>query len=136
MIKVYIDENFAHQLADGLDVFQQHLNHKEKNQFQVLSIKRVFGQGALDEEWIPIAGKERAIVITQDLRIQTTRHQCELYKEYGLGVFFFKPPSNGYSFWEMVEQVIRRWAEIKKKSKAKRPFAFRYKNKGQIEELK
>ncbi|WP_418500391.1 hypothetical protein [Flagellimonas sp.] len=136
MTKIYIDENFAHQLAEGLEIFQQHLNQKEKHQFQVLSIKQVFGQGALDEDWIPVAGREKAIVITQDLRIQTTRHQYQLYKEHGLGVFFFKSPSNGYTFWEMVEQVIKRWTEIKKKSKSKRPFAFRYKNKSQIEELK
>ncbi len=135
MTKIYIDENFAHQLAEGINVFQQHLNLKEKHQFEVLSIKQVFGQGAQDEDWIPIAGKEKAIVITQDLRIQTTKHQYELYKKYGIGVFFFKPPSDGYSFWEMVEQIIKRWSEIKKKSKKKRPFAFRYKNRGKIEEL-
>lgn len=135
MTKIYIDENFAQQLADGLDVFQQHLNQKERFQVQVLSIKKVFGQGALDEDWIPIAGKEKAVVITQDLRIQTTRHQNELYKKHGLGVFFFKPPSTGFSFWEMVEQVIKRWPEIKKKTKSNRPFAFRYKSKGKLEKL-
>ena len=59
MTKIYIDENFAQQLADGLDVFQQHLNQKERFKVQVLSIKKEFGQGALDEEWIPIAGKEK-----------------------------------------------------------------------------
>ena len=135
MTKIYIDENFAQQLADGLDVFQQHLNRKERFQVQVLSIKKEFGQGALDEEWIPIAGKEKAVVITQDLRIQTTKHQNELYKKHGLGVFFFKPPSTGYSFWEMVEQVIKRWPEIKKKTKNNRPFAFRYKSRGKLEKL-
>lgn len=135
MTKIYIDENFAHQLAQGLDIFQQHLNNKEKLQIQVLSIKKEFGQGALDEEWIPIAGEQKAVVITQDLRIQTTRHQNELYKKYGLGVFFFKPPSKGYSFWEMVEQVIKRWPEIKNKTKNNRPFAFRCTSKGKIEKL-
>lgn len=136
MTKIYIDENFAQQLAEGINVFQQHLNLKEKHQFEVLSIKQVFGQGVKDEVWIPIAGKEKAIVITQDLRIQTTKHQYQLYKQFGLGVFFFKPPSSGFSFWEMVEQVIKRWSEIKKKSKKTRPYAYRYKSKGRIEELK
>lgn len=135
MTKIYIDENFAQQLADGLDVFQQHLNQKEKFQVKVLSIKKEFGQGALDEDWIPIAGEEKAIVITQDFRIQTTRHQNELYKKYGLGVFFFKPPSTGFSFWEMVEQVIKRWPEIKKQTMNNRPFAYRYKSKGKLEKL-
>jgi len=31
MTRIYIDENFAPQLANGLDVFQQHLNLKERN---------------------------------------------------------------------------------------------------------
>ena len=135
MSKVYIDENFAHQLAKGLDIFQQHLNQREQLKVQVLSIKEEFGQGVSDEDWIPIVGEQKGVVITQDFRIQTTKHQYELYKQYGLGVFFFKPPSNGYSFWEMVEQVIKRWSEIKKKTKNKRPFAYRVKNKGKIVEL-
>jgi hypothetical protein len=135
MTKIYIDENFAQQLADGLNVFQEHLNHSEKLQFEVLSIKKEFGRGALDEVWIPVIGKEKAVVITQDLRIQTTRHQNELYKQHGLGVFFFKPPSTGYSFWEMVQHVIKNWPEIKTKTKDRRPFAYRYKSKGKLEKL-
>jgi len=135
MTKIYIDENFAPQLANGLNVFQQHLNLKEKSKFEVISLPEKFGRGALDEEWIPKVGAEKGIVITQDLRIQTTRHQYELYKSHELGVFFFKPPSNGYSFWEMVEQVIKRWPEIKKKTRNQRPFAYRCRSKGKFEEL-
>jgi len=125
MTNIYIDENFSYHLAEGLDVFQQHLNSNEKIQIQVLSIKKVFGRGAKDEEWIPVVGQENGIVITQDLRIYTTRHQNELYKKHGLAVFFFKPPSSGYTFWEMVEQLIKRWPEIKKRASEKRPFAYR-----------
>lgn len=135
MTKIYIDENFAPQLAAGLDIFQQHLNQKEKVKFKVLSIKDVFGVGASDEDWIPKVGKEGGIVITQDLRIQTTKHQYELYKKHRLGVFFFKPPSNGYTFWEMLEQLIKRWPELKKKCKTKRPFAFRCTNKSGFKPL-
>lgn len=127
MVKIYIDENFAHQLADGLNVFQSHANNKETPKFEVLSIKNVFGQGAKDEAWIPVLGDEGSIIITQDLHIQTTRHQRDLYHEYGLGVFFFKPPSKGgYTFWQMVQQIVNKWDDIKKKAhKEKRPFAFR-----------
>lgn len=124
MTNIYIDENFAPQLARGFDIFQQHLNLKETSPIKVLSISDVFGRGAKDEDWIPKAGEENAIVITQDLKIFRTRHQNELFKEHGLGVFFFKPPSTGYSFWQMLEQLIKYWPEIKKKMNAKRPFAF------------
>lgn len=135
MTKIYIDENFAPQLAEALNVIQQHLNKTEKFKFEVLGIKAEFGQGALDEDWIKKVGEESGIVITQDLRIQTARHQYELYKQFGLGVFFFKPPSTGYSFWEMLEQLIKRWPEIKKLSRTKPPFAFRCTNKKSFEPL-
>lgn len=127
MTIIYIDENFAPQLAKSLNLIQEHLNLKEKNRYKVISIQDRFGRGVQDEDWIPIAGKEGAIVITQDLRIQTTRHQRDLYIKYGLGVFFIKAPSKkGFSFWEMTMQLIKRWPEIKKlSSKTKRPFAFR-----------
>lgn len=73
MTNIYIDENFSHHLAEGLNVFQKHLNTNEKLQIQVLSIKEIFGKGVKDEVWIPLVGDEKGIVITQDLKIQTTR---------------------------------------------------------------
>lgn len=135
MTNIYIDENFSHHLADGFDIFQQHLNSKEKIQIKILSIKTAFGKGVKDEVWIPLVGKENGIVITQDLKIQTTRHQNELYKKHGLGVFFFKSPSGGYTFWDMVEQLVKRLPEIKKKSADNRPFAYRI-TPNKIERLK
>ena len=135
MTKIYIDENFAPQLAEALNIIQEHLNKTEKLKFEVFAIKKEFGQGALDEDWIKKIGEENGIVITQDLRIQTTRHQYELYKQHGLGVFFFKPLSTGYSFWEMIEQLIKHWPEIKKLSRTKRPFAYRCTNRKPFEPL-
>ena len=124
---IYVDENMPPQLARGLNMLQQPLNLKEREAIEVKSIKDEFGQGTQDEDWIPKAGKENAIVITQDYRIQTDKNQFALYQEHGLGIFFFKPPSkNGFTYWEMVEQVIKRWDEVKKlASKEERPFAFR-----------
>lgn len=136
MTKIYIDENFAPQLAKGLNVFQSHLNLKEQFQFEILSIQGEFGPGVQDEVWIPKAGKEKAVVITQDLKIQTTRHQKELYLKHNLGVFFFKPPSNGFTFWEMTKQLINRFEEIKKLArKTSKPFAFRCTSKTKFEKL-
>ncbi|MBC8486838.1 MAG: hypothetical protein H8D45_12460 [Bacteroidetes bacterium] len=137
MIKIYIDENFAQQLAEGLNLFQKHLNRKEKHNFEVLSIRKEFGQGVKDEIWIPILGKEQDIVITQDISIQTMRHQRDLYHKYGIGIFFFKPPSKGgFSFWEMVQQIIKRWDDIKQKIiKSKKPFAYRCTSKKGFELL-
>ena len=134
---IYVDENMPPQLARGLNMLQQPLNLKEREAIEVKSIKDEFGQGTQDEDWIPKAGKENAIVITQDYRIQTDKNQFALYQEHGLGIFFFKPPSkNGFTYWEMVEQVIKRWDEVKKlASKEERPFAFRCSSRTDFEKL-
>jgi hypothetical protein len=126
-MKVYIDENIAPQIAPGLHELQKPLNCKENCDWEIISINDRFGSGSKDEEWIPVAGKEGAIVITQDLRINSNSQQRALYMESGLGIFFFKPPSKvGYLYWDLVKQVINKWEEIKKlERKTKRPFDYR-----------
>ncbi len=125
--KIYIDENLPRQLADGLNRLVQPQNKKDNLQIEILSIKDVFGEGEQDEDWIPKVGKEHGIVITQDFRIQTQKHQKELYIENGVGILFFNPPSNGgFAYWEMVKQLVNRWDEIKQiVKKNKTPFAYR-----------
>ncbi len=125
--KIFIDENLPKQLATGLNELQKPMNHRDGISIQVLSIKEVYGQGAKDEEWIPEVGKENGIVITQDYRIQTQRHQKELYIKSGVGILFLNPPSKlGFPYWEMVKQLINRWDEIKSiVKKHQPPFAFR-----------
>lgn len=125
-MKIYIDENMPKQLANSLNILQQALNLQNSTNYEVLSIKEVFGKGAQDEDWIPLAGKEGAVVITQDFRIQTTRHQRDLYQASGLGILFIKAPKNGLSFWDMTTFLINKWPEILKiLKKNKPPFAFR-----------
>jgi hypothetical protein len=124
MIKVYIDENLAPQIACGLNKLQEPLNNKEENSYTIYSISEKFGIGIKDEEWIPILGKEGSLVITKDFNIQKTRNQRELYEKYGLGVIFIKPPS-GYKYWEYVQLIIKKWDDIKKiANKTERPFAY------------
>ncbi len=123
MTNIYIDENFSEWLAIGLD----YLERPNNDNIKVYSIKKEFGEGAADEDWLPAIGREKGILLTQDLNIYRTRNLRELYNDHGVGVFFFKPPSKGgYSYWEMVFQIIKRWNDIKKKiRKNKLPFAFR-----------
>lgn len=125
--KVFIDENLPPQIARGLNKLQQPQNARDGMSIEVYSIKDFFGEGAKDEDWIPLVGKANGVVITQDYRIQGLKHQRELYKEHGVGIFFFSPPSNaGFPYWEMVKQTINRWERIKSIiRKNKPPFAFR-----------
>lgn len=125
--RIYIDENLPAQLANGLNILQEPQNRKDNLSIEVISITDKFGKGAKDEDWIPEVGKEGGIVITQDYRIQTQKHQRELYKQHGVGILFINPPSkSGFSYWEMVKKVINEWDDVKSIiKKEKSPFAFR-----------
>ncbi len=135
--KIFIDENMPPQLARGLNILQLPQNLKDGIKIEVLSIKDHYGEGAKDEIWIPEVGKVGGIVLTQDYRIQTLRHQRELYKQYGVGILFFSPPSKaGFAYWEMVKQVIKRWEEIKGIiRKNKPPFAYRCSARAEFENI-
>jgi len=131
---VYLDENFPKQLAHGLNILQQPQGAKENLDIQVLSIKDVFGQGTPDETWIPVVGSEKAVVITQDLNIQRTRHQRELYQKHGVGMFFFA--IRDLPYWEIVKIVVNKWEEAKGIIKHERtPFAYRCTSKKGFEKI-
>jgi PIN like domain len=119
-MKIFIDENLSPFLARGIHILEQHLD----DNFEVLSIKDVFGKGVKDEEWIPQVGKMNGVVITQDKNIHRTKPQRELFERHGIGMFFISPPKNGYTYWQMVEILIKEWKDIKEKCFTKKPFSF------------
>ncbi len=135
---IYIDENMSPFLAEGFNVLQEPLNLKLKESIEVRSIKQEFGQGAKDEDWIPLAGKQNSCVITQDYNINRIRHQRELCEEYNLGMFYFRPPSkSGFTYMDMLKLMVKHWEEITKKAtREKRPFSYKVTQKGSLEELK
>ncbi len=135
-LRVYIDENIAPQMAHAFNVVQNHLNKKEKKEIQVYSIAEEYGVGALDEDWLPEVAKHNGIVITQDRRMQHSKHQRELYKELGVGMIFLKAPKDGMCFWNMFKHLVNWWDRIKSICwKNKVPFAYRQpgKNKNFVE---
>lgn len=135
-LRIYIDENLAPQFAQAFNTIQEHLNIDEKKPIEVFSIKEVFGQGCLDEDWIPKVGAENGIVITNDRRIQQNKHQKELYTKNGVGVIFLHQPKNGLSFWDTFKHLVQWWDHIKSICKKNEtPFAFRQPGQKQKFEL-
>lgn len=128
-MRIFIDENLAPVLAMGFNILQEPENIKLelKDPIEVVSIRKVFGEGLEDEAWIPKVDKNRDCVITQDYNIKRIRHQRELCESYGLGMIYFKPPSkSGFRYWDMVKLLVKHWPEIvKKASKEKRPFSYK-----------
>lgn len=124
---IYIDENLPHQLAIAFDALQQGLNISNKTDIKVRSIASEFGRGAKDEDWIPLAGKEGACIITQDFNINRIKHQRELCEQYNLGMIYFRSPSkSGFRYWDFVKLLTRHWEEIIKVTNRKpRPFSYK-----------
>ena len=122
-MKIYFDENFAYQIPKALNILQKPCDDEE---IEVYSISEIFGRGAKDEDWIPKVAEEAGIVITQDLKIQYTKQQRELYNQYNLGAVFLKPPSKkGYKYWEQVTKIFISWESIKEIAlNGKRPFSY------------
>src|SRR5688572_14859292 len=109
---LYIDENLPPVLVDAFNLLQQKLLLSKKYNFDlaIKSIKKEFGRGALDEDRIPEAGKNRAFVLTQDYNIQRIKHQKELCEKHKLGMFYFRPPSkSGFDYWEIVKLMVKHW---------------------------
>ena len=126
LLKIYIDENIAPHLARAMNIIQEHLNFEEKKAIEVLSLKDIFHEGIKDEEWIPLVGKEHAIIITQDRNIQFSKHQRTLYLSHGVGIIFLKSPKVGMTFWQMFKHLVDWWDDIKQIARHhKPPFAFR-----------
>lgn len=134
---IYVDENMSPHLARGFDILQKPESKKLQDPIEVKSIKDAFGEGALDEDWIPLAGKQNACVITQDYNIQRITHQRELCEQYGLGMFYFRPPSkNGFLYFDMLKMMVKHWPDIIKISqKKKRPFAYKATLKSKLEKI-
>ncbi len=134
---VYIDENMSPYLAKGFNILQAPLNIKSGKSIEVKSIKEVFGSGAKDEEWIPLAGKQNSCVIPQDYNIKRIRHQRELCAKYNLGMFYFKPPSrNGYTYLDMLKLMVKHWEEITKIcNKVQRPFSYKVTQRAGLQKL-
>jgi hypothetical protein len=136
-MKIYIDENTSHYLAEGLNLLQIPENTRLSDPIEVRTVVNDFGKGAQDEDWIPKVGEVGGCIITQDFNIHRIRHQNELCKNFDLGMFYFKPPSKkGYTYWNMVSLVIKVWKEVcDLATKEKRPFAYKITPKGKFERI-
>ena len=122
-MRIYFDENFSPHLVEGLRRIQE---GRKAEGVTVCSVIDEFRQGADDEEWIPGIARRHGVTITQDVNIHRTRAQWELCQANKIGIFFFKPPKKeGWSYWQIVQLVIRHWPEIKRLTEqSSRPFGY------------
>lgn len=121
-MRLYFDENFSPSLIEGIRIIQ---DGRKSDDITVCSVEEEFSRGAKDEDWIPGIAAKHGVVLTQDTNLHRTRAQAQLCRASKIGVFFFKPPKKGWSYWQIVQLVIRWWPEICARSKeTKKPFGF------------
>lgn len=134
---IYIDENMPYHLARGFEILQKPENVKLNQNIEVKSTIDAFGRSYQDEEWIPMAGKNEACIITQDYNIRRIRHQKELCDKYKLGMIYLRPPSKtGFTYWKMIGVLHKNWPEICKiVLSQKRPFAYEISAQGKLKRL-
>lgn len=124
---IYLDENLPPHLAEGFDVLQQPENLKTGYSIKVAYIPTLFGRGAKDVEWLPKL-ESQSCVITQDANINRVKHEMELYRKHGIGMFFLRGANSkqGLSVWDMVQALAKNWPKICKIAhEEERPFAYR-----------
>lgn len=121
MKKIYLDENIPKSLADGLRALDQP-NNSTGQKCAVVYLTDQFGRGIKDDEWIPLLGKEQAVMVTQDHNIHRTDSERELYQKHGLGLIVVRLPSKkGMPYWDLVQQLVRNWMAIRQVALTKRP---------------
>jgi len=121
-MRIYFDENFSPALIEGLRRIQE---GRRSDDITVCSVSEEFKRGAPDETWIPGVASRHGVVITQDININRTRAQWELCRTNKIGVFFVRPPKKGWSYWQIVQLIIRHWPKISELARdTERPFGF------------
>ncbi len=121
-MRIYFDENFSPALVDGLRRIQE---GRRSDDITVCSVSEEFTRGAPDETWIPGVASRHGVVVTQDINVNRTRAQWELCRVNKIGVFFVRPPKKGWSYWQIVQLIIRLWPKISELAhETTRPFGF------------
>ncbi|WP_420458847.1 hypothetical protein [Neolewinella sp.] len=123
---IFVDENIPEHVAESFNILQIPEGLKSGYPIVVKYTPTVFGRGAKDVEWIPGLGKE-AYVITQDVSISLRKHEQELYRKHGIGMFYLRGSSRkqGLSVWEMVQALAKNWPTISRLThEERRPFEY------------
>jgi len=123
------DNQCPPNLAKGLNLLEDG-NRKSPIKATVKHIRDITDEDATDEEIIKHVGKHKGIIITLDKDFKYHKHYYQLYKEYNVGVVFYRS-TKGFNYWEIVKYFINSWDIMKSKIKDEiKPFAFEMTKKG------
>ncbi|HTE00426.1 MAG TPA: DUF5615 family PIN-like protein [Mucilaginibacter sp.] len=129
-MKFLCDENFPVNLVSGLSIIEKS-NHKSPYQGEIIHTQDLNISNYSDEEIIEIAGKQNAIIITQDKDFKHFKHYKELYKQHNVGVVVYKAYGGKDRYWDKVTAFVNQWEKIKKLvAESPRPFVIQFDIRG------
>lgn len=124
------DENVPHRFVEGLKHIE-FSNRKSCIQAEVSHPKLLDKAGISDAEIIALAGQLKAIIITFDGDFKSIKSYYQLYKQFKVGVVFFKLSKKDSNYWGIVKLLINKWEDIKLTLKEKvPPYAFEVSSQG------
>lgn len=112
-MKFFVDNNLGPNLARGMAGFGESVSH----------LKDHLDEGVTDEVMLKFVGENSWTLITKDLNIRRRPGELTALCDYKVGAFFLGGKNK--VGWEVIQQLVRNWPEIKKvAAKNRRPFAF------------
>lgn len=130
MVTIYLDENFAPQIAQAFDFFER----KEKV-ITAKSTSMFFGMGATDQAIINGMNKGTDFLVTKDSDFARLKVLTTLINQQGVGVFHFKPPK-GSKYWSQLEFLMKAWPSIRETALRERPpFLYDFRTNGKLNPL-
>lgn len=124
-----IDENLPPRVAQALNALAGRHEHR------VFHVQEKYAKGIKDVDLIKLIGKDKLILITNDLKMKTRSNEFTLLKDEGVSAFLISLP-RVCDFDAISVTVINKWKEIREiAEKAKQPFVCRIKLKGDSEFL-
>jgi predicted nuclease of predicted toxin-antitoxin system len=106
------DENYSYRIAEGLHLLEDG-NNKSKIKVKVTHVKHCGLLNKPDEDIIEYAGKNNAIIFTQDEDFRHIKHYYKLYEQHKTGVVVFRSYKGKIFYWDMVERLVKVWENLK-----------------------
>ena len=101
---IYFDEGFPNQFAEAFEILEK--------DFKICHIRKKFGTGTLDEDWMNELANAKNIVITKDKNIHKKEDQRKLYQENNIGIVILKDRKKGLKYWELFRLLANNWEDL------------------------
>ena len=114
-MKLVFDEHMPPSLVDALALLSRGEGH------ELHHVRKLYGPGVADADWLLAAGADGAAVITCDHRILTRPHEAAALRAAGVIAFVLPKAFNQMGFWDQAAFVARWWPALIRAAEAARP---------------